>query len=230
MRQWFPAGSRVVILAMSACALALTGCEAVAFFAQGMKPNAVKAIYPIADRATLVLIDDPSNLLTDPTLAGLISDRITADLQQAKAVTQFISQLHVRDLQVQLGTEFHQTPVDRIGQAVGAEQIIHITIESLQVEEGPQLWRPVATVRVKLIDAVESVRRFPPASAAEVQRGTAHLPLGHPVVSEMFYQQQPEGRGGGSIIMRRLADRIGRDVARVFHDHRGRQVGAGFED
>lgn len=218
---------------LTLCALvavsALVGCEGVGILGQAFKPRQ-KALYPIADRPTLVLVDDPTNALGDPSLTGLLAAHVADNLQREKRVTHFVPPENVYALAGEMGEEFEKVPVDEVGRQLGAEQVINVLVESAQMQAQPGMLRPVIALRVKLIDARSGRRLFPPPGDTDVD-DPARSSRGHPVISQLFYRYGPDpNRGEVAQAIRRLAARAGRDVARLFHDHREREPGQRFEE
>lgn len=221
-----PVAMTVLLLA---CAAAAGGCEGVGLFGQAFKPKE-KALYPIADRPTLVLVDDPTNALSDPSLNALMAANVGYHLQRERRVTQLVPPESVYPMASELGKEFATMPVDEVGRRVGAEQVISVLIEGAQIHSQPGVIRPMIAVRVKLIDARSGRRLFPAAGGADVA-DPLRSTRGHPVATQLFYRYGTDpNRGEVMQAVRRLAAKAGRDVARLFHDYREREPGQRFDE
>ena len=133
--------------------------------------------------------------------------------------TQFVPVQRLNALVAEMGDEYEHTAIDRIGRDPGAEQVVHVNVDSLSTGSDPGMLRPVATVTVKVIDAVEGKRLFPVPRPAEGPRG---LRL---TVRSNYRRADNETRGDLVMVVQALAQMVGRDVAYLFYDHRPRQPG-----
>lgn len=207
--------SEILLLAF---ALPLAGCQLVAFVSQGLVSPKVKARFKLDDRPTFVLVDDPNNVLGNPILPNVIANHVGFEIQR-HAITTVIPPDKLHALVATLGSEFYRAPIDRIGREVGAEQVIYVNVQSVQLEADPGLYRPTATVRVQVVDVVKGVRVYPPV--AQAIEDPIAMPYGwDPVTVEMAYQLPGLAtRNDGMVMSRDLAARIGRVVAEIFYDH-----------
>lgn len=211
-----------VVLATSL--LTVVGCGGLTFLTQAAFPEKVKAAHPLADRVTLVMVDDTELRLRDPAVASQVGDRVRYDLQDAKAVRQFVSMQRLNALIAKAGNEYERISIDRVGRDLGAEQVIHVSIDSLQMSSDLGVLRPVATVTVKVIDVAQGIRLFPAPKPAEGPRGVVLT------VQAAYRIKDQESRGDEAIAIQTLAQLIGRDVAWLFYDHLPRQPGEERED
>jgi len=220
----------VVVLAILLL-VSVSGCEVIAFLTQGLVSSKIKAVYPLSDRVTLVLVDDPRGQLGDASLLNQVSTEIGFQLIQEQVLTEVVGLKGLYGLQSRLGEDYQRTPVDRIGRELGAQQVIHVFIESVTLGAQPGLYRPRAVVQVKVIDVEEAKRVFPLASSVQ---GAASGQDHHTVKITMFYRnsegQVVGGAGGAKMAKRALVEPISRDVARLFYDHKPRQPGQPFDD
>ena len=202
------------------------GCNYLAWVVQ-LVPQKTKAAFLLEDRPTLVLVEDPKRAFDDPMIATRISHEITDALAEAKAVSQLIDPSKVDSLIASLGDDYQRVGVDQIGEAVGAQQVVHVHVDWALLYPQPGLYRPAAAVEVKVIDVVGRQRLFP---AAGVPGGDGAALRGQVVKVQMG------PRGGvvpGAATDRaawgQLASRIARDAAWLFYDHYPRQPGEPFE-
>ena len=216
---------RCVALAgvFSAAAVA-GGCGGVPYLVQGLIPQTVKARYLLEDRITLVMIDDPQLLLGDAEISTQLADRVMHDLQEKKVVQQFVPLAQLAALADELGDGYGRTAIDKIGSKLGAQQVIHVNIDSLTAAAAPGMWRPEATVTVKVIDAIQGKRLFPPPQPGAGPRGVSISVQTAPRYSS------DDAKGERMMMMRRLAPLIGRDVAYLFYKHLPRQPGQKREE
>ncbi len=200
--------------------LFLTGCPGPGFVAHVLTgPPKVKARYTLAPRPTLVIVDDAQNALGDPNYPAVVGANVGFHLTQNQALepTQIVSQDHLSSLAVQLGDRYLTTPIDRIGARLKAEQVIYVRVRSVKMQIAGAYYHPVATVEVKVIDAVQGTRLFPKAGGYIDPQTT---PPGLTLSIELQRQTiDPNRRHASSMLARHLAERVGLEVAQVFYDH-----------
>ena len=220
----------LILLATVVFFVTTSGCELVGFVAQAIVPPKIKASYDLADRPTLVLVDDPSGRLGDPTLPHEIANQIAFHLSKESIVSQanLIEPHHLYELKAKLGKDYSRTPVDRIGRELGAQQVIHVYVESVSYTQNPGMYHPIATIHVKVIDAVKSKRLFPPQKTLDDENSslshhTVNISMPHRTMSD-------DGHNAVRHFGRPLVERLGRNVARLFFDHPPRQPGEPFEN
>ena len=236
-------GSRPTAFALLICVLWLgAGCNVVRLVAQAF-PQKTPATYKLADRPTLVLVDDPQRLFDEPTAVRRIAFGINEQLQREKVLQSVVPQEQLASLKVTMADDFAKLGVDQIGRSLKARQVIHVHIVSVKLFTQPGLLEPTGVVDVKVIDTAARKRLFPappgipaarrPADDSTVEQSAPDfsiLPGGHRVTSQLLSRgaDSPD-RAANRLMERRLADRIARDVARLFHDYLPRQPGEPFE-
>lgn len=212
-------GGRLTVLGVMLLAVvSAIGCEGVAFLAS-MGGEKVKARYELPDRPTLVMVEDPDNVMGDPTLSRLIASHVSFHLRENKAVKQeVISQRDLADLANRLDEDYRRMPIDRIGQQLGADQVIHILIDKVDLERAPGVYRPTAFAEVKVIDAAESRRLFPPVRRLDV--GDGHAP-GLRLQTQLHHRTNAnQDASYHAVLMKALAEQMSVEVAQLFYDHR----------
>ena len=210
-----------------ACVVALVlllgsaaGCEVFSWIAQGIAPGKVRAVYTLdAEMPTLVMVDDPDRKLGSRALAAMAATEAGYQLENEEAVQAVIPAQSLVPLMTRLGAEYAKTPIDRIGRELGADQVVHVFVERVVVTPEPTIVRPKAVVRVKVIDAAAGKRLFPSTDQITLSEGGEPVSPGYPLVVELFYRQRADRRGDEAAVRQELARRIGRDVARLFHDY-----------
>ncbi|MEM9420795.1 MAG: hypothetical protein AAGA25_17345, partial [Planctomycetota bacterium] len=103
------------------------------------------------------------------------------------------------------------------GRRLGAEQVIHVKINSARFHVFDTLNRPEASIEVKVIDVVESKRAWPESPALPDPENT---PPGHMIFIKDNYESRDSRYVGDSTpddLARRLADDAGLKVARLFY-------------
>lgn len=210
--------------------LVISGCGVVGFIAHVVSPEQTPAVFEIPVARTAILVDDTNNQLGDPTNTGVIAQRMLFDMIQSKKLLpeQIVDYQFVRDLEAKLGTDFDRTPVDQIGRQLGADQIIHVNIDFVQMSVQPGIIEPKALVTLKLIDANKAVRLFPEPSSISDIDALAMSKRGYRISVELPRSIMMDmDSGTQNLLLRKLAEQIGYDAARVFYEHPHEEDGKG---
>ncbi|MCX5660910.1 MAG: hypothetical protein NTW19_14490 [Planctomycetota bacterium] len=225
-----PRGPRTPLLLAALALLPFcSGCTIFNIFGQVFPPKA-PAIYELPKASTVVLVEDPNNAFPDPALPGVIASRIIYDLKTEGDYKEMVSPEKLHDYMVSKGEAFAKIPLDQIAKDLEAKQIISVVVEYASLNAEPGVYRPAMAVRVKVIDADKSKRLFPALGEAKLVDPSIET-RGYPVTDTMFYQISSEtGRSEASVVMRRQADRLGRNVGWLFYEHKTRQPGDRFEE
>ena len=210
--------SRWIVLAML---LPLAGCQLFGFVGANFLPvEKIKPVYKPIDQKTLVFIDDPRHAAPSPTLLAIVAETAAEQLRREKVIAEFVPHSQLEDLRTS-SEDFESLPIDRIGERLGAQQVIYVLIDGFDSGgDRQELQRPTASARLKVVDVGTGKRLFPALGE-------------HGVGSSLPFEQPPldsESHGRQTAIARRLAQRLGEDIARQFHDHKPREVGSGFKD
>ncbi len=215
MKQFF---SLVLMLTLLA---GLAGCEVLGAAAETVAPSKTKAVYKPQNRVTLILVDDPANRLGNANLTDQIASVVEHELKQNEVITEFVPMRELHLLQQARGKAFDTMSLQDIGRALGAEQVLHVHIEQIDVDTGPGVVQPEAWVRLKFLDVATGRRLFPSDTHA-----AAGPSAGYELHSQMRQSIRPtESAGDRIVLFTRFANHIAGDVARVFYDHLPRQVG-----
>ncbi len=219
-RNWITRGVIVLMLVFSC--VVLTGCEAVGFVAQVITgPEKIPAVYELADRPTVVLVDDPSNLLPDPTLATLLAGRAGESLVENEVVTQVIPPVMVERLRA-AHDDFDKWGIDDVGKQTGAEQVIYVLVQECGSTEDDLIFRPTIIVRVKVIDSATGDRLFPSQTSAIGKDGH---PLKH---TNAYRDMQGASAATRAILMRQLTEGAADALAKLFYTHKAPELGSGL--
>ena len=213
-------------------ALCFSGCGSEGYLSHLINgPDKVPAVYTLEEQPTLILVDDPADLFNDPNIALTVAINIEFNLNQNKVlVGKTIPAREIANLQAKAGDRFKTMPVDQIGRELGAEQVLYVLIDDITMEQVPGVYRPKATVQVKVIDAAAGRRLFPNPPAPN--QPPSDMPVrGHPVVTELHYKGPNQGSQGAlSLLRRQLAEVLGRDIARQFYRWKPPEIGSRFEE
>ncbi len=216
-----PASWRSALLApFLSLITAAAGCVPMGYLASGFDAQQVPARYSLADRPTLVLVDDPAGRFRIPGASAVAAGRIGFDLRERGVLAHVVDQQEVADLTTELGERYGRTPVDAVGRALGAEQVIYVYVDMVSLHQEPGMLRPQAQVYVKVIDAAASRRLFPSSEA-----DTGALDRGYLVAAALPPRTQlADHRTQVPATLTDLADRTGAEVARLFYKHRRDQI------
>lgn len=226
MQRW----TRSVIAAALLAVLCFgTGCELFGPFFEAGKTNPAQYTLP-PDRTTAILVDDPSGLLTDPAMRGVIASRIKFELEQNKVATTVLDPGDIHRLEAELMEDYRTTPTDVIGSKLGADQVISVLIEEFVLRQSPGTFKPEIKARVKVIDVKEAKRLFPPVLADNPEDPTAARKGWRVVTTLRESAPLEQSRSDESLLQQKLSSRLGRDVARLFFKWADRQPGEPFDD
>jgi hypothetical protein len=204
------ATAAILASAFTACVLTiLAGCQLAGVVLSAMPPPDIPARYEIADQPTLIFVDDPADIVPALPLMGQIAHHAGLLLKNEKVVTQIIDPSSVDALRFK-HSDFSTWSVTRVGQELGAKQVIYVMVERFQLVGPDQFYEPVVWMRVKLIDVQSGRRLFPEQDGP-----------GDPVQSAVMLRKTVESGtpGGEQALSRQLAQQAGEDVARVFFKH-----------
>ncbi len=205
------------IVTAGACVVVATacmgGCAILGFVANNVFPEKIKAAYRLPDRPTVIVVDDPLALLDDRAFLVQVAHGVGVELTQQRAVSQVIASERLVKLSARLGDEFGRMPIDHIGRELGAEQVVHVNIESVAVSHA----RMQLLCQVKVIDAVRGVRLFPasvlgPGGPTLRGAGRISVEIAHTAVADVR-------RGERVMVGRDLGRRVSVEVARLFVDY-----------
>ena len=211
---------RVLALLLALCAAAgLSGCELVAYVAQGFADHSIKASYDLADRPTLVMVDDPSDYLGGIGLDRAMASRIGFQLVEEDALTHVIDQDRVVGLATRLAEEYPQPPIDQIGKHLGAEQVVYVYVESRRTQRQAVLVESTVRLRVKVVDVAAGRRLFPRAADMEADP-SIDWSRGLPVeVTLRQSSSEVDSRAEQRQMLARLTEQAAVRVAELFYSH-----------
>lgn len=198
---------------------ALPGCN---IFAAGyltlVGEGDVRKEFKLDDqRKTVVFVDDPSNRIAQRRIRAQIGTEAT-DRMVRKNVAPMIEAnsalaAATRDRYGELQS------VVQIGEAVGAEVVVHVVVEEFSTEVGATALRPSAQMRVWLIDVATQDVLWPPSTD---ERPPGMRPPGFPLAVTQQIEGtvgvDARGRSQLATIQRDLAQRAGEGIAQLFYD------------
>lgn len=198
----------------------VTGCEAIGMVAMAVVPPSKPAVYQIADRPTVIIVDDPNNQLKDPQLALVAAAHCTELFRREKVIAQLIDTDKLTALAIELGDRYAKTSPYDIGKRLGAKQVILVHIFAASMSPEPSMIRPIAEIGVKLFDVDSKERIFPPSSNAT---GTPDRPKteGFHVTKVSLRVKITDVNPGRVELLARqkLAEEIGTEAGLLFFEH-----------
>ncbi|MCC6681512.1 MAG: hypothetical protein IT445_11480 [Phycisphaeraceae bacterium] len=193
-------------------------------------PDKVPAAYTLADRPTLIVVDDPAGRFQDPNLPAVVAVNIEFNIKQNKALeAPIVPARELADMQSKLGDEYARLPIDELGRRLGAEQVIYALIDDVTLQSTSGMYRPTALAQVKVIDATTGKRLFPEAPAVIDPNASTR---GRNVVAQFRGGTSvgADSQGAAVAMRRELAEMLGRDIARLFFKWKPPEIGSRFEE
>jgi hypothetical protein len=216
--------ARVALFALTAVAISIAGCNIVApafYLLHG--PPRTPAAYELEDRPTIVFVDDRANVIdrNSEYLRRRIADTASRILMQKELVMVTIRPQDALALAKRNDRHREVMPVDAIGRAVGAEQIIYV--QMLKFKETPDgvTPRPIAAAQVKVLDVINRTRLFPPAEEMDAYPLNVEMP---PVNTENYASMDSR-----TVILEMLADQTGVELAKLFYEHETKELGGNLD-
>jgi len=199
---------------------AATGCETGALIVAAVQgPETVAPHFQLPDVATLVLVDDPDNLLNNSNLSRQIGATAVHYMKFHKALetAEFIEPKAVARLESRLSKAWSATPIDQIARKLNAKQIIYAKVTDVQTDLTETLYRPRVSLEVKVITA-DAERLWPaPPALVDPQKTTP----GSPLNIRLNFASRASRKIGDATpddLSRRLADEAGLALGRLFYE------------
>ncbi|MBY0113179.1 MAG: hypothetical protein K2Y21_10170 [Phycisphaerales bacterium] len=201
---------------LGAATLWLTGCNIIGpayYFIHG--PEKVPAAFELdRKRTTIVFVDDQNSMLKRRNLRQEIGAAATETIQREKLVDDMLDSRAAIIASTRDRDGEPMSVVD-IGRATKADVVIHVIIDGFTLSQDGVSYAPVAAVRVKIIDAKNDTRLFPPAQ----------LDKGLPVNVTMFEKPSSPPTTSAAVVQaeNELAREVGQTVAELFFEHEVRR-------
>ncbi len=218
-RLFAPARTGVLLALLVIVAANLGGCNIIAplhYVVHG--PAKVDAEHQLADVPTVVFVDDRENVVNPTLFRRVIAEKVSEDLMVRKVLTRTISPHDAMSLVAQHDTNKEVMPIDAIGRAVGAEQIIYIEMVSFTDRVEPHVPRPMGSCRVRVIDVNNRERLYPAGDVEQPFRAVQVAP--REVDPELYRTRATRMR-----INEVLAEEMGDRIAKLFYKHEARELG-----
>ena len=191
----------------------MSGCEIPGYVANVIVgPKKIPAVYEPVNRPIVVFVDDPADRLPSRELGNLLAGRIGEDLVAQGVIEQVIPPIMVERLKA-ANTDFAKWPVDKVGQQVGAQQVLYVLVQDCQITEDNLIYRPTIAVRVKMIDVETGARMFPAAASTLAADG-------QPVVHSTVYRDMAGATASTkAVLMRDLMESAAVTISKLFYKH-----------
>ncbi len=186
----------------------------VMFIASDDRTPAVYELPP--KKATVVIVDDRNSRLPSRTARDKVAETAQKNLLANKAVSGEV--IDSESVQGIMSADRFTRPrsVTALGRAVGAQQVIWVTVDSFSLVEDQVRFLPTATVRVKVIDVEQDKRIFPGPDQAEGHTFTVQI--------RTRSSEPPKNEADRVRAQNELAERIGLRVAEMFYKSKPREA------
>lgn len=222
---WF-----ISVAAMGAILLVAAGCNIVGPVAAVVAgPGTIEAEYRLEDRPTVVFVDDRRNTMNPIALRRVIADRVTEELMRRNLITQMISPTDAMNYAAAHDSARNVIPVDVVGRAVGAEQVIFIEMLGFADQTAEQRSRGVASFQVRVIDVENRQRLFPTSGNGEGNFGSSAPARVMNANTRDISPEMLQSRALRSQVREMLANEVGDRVAKLFYKHEARDLGGRLE-
>lgn len=183
----------------------------------------IPAEYELADRPTVVYVDDRANVIESnaPALRIEIADKLSEELMSHEVLSpeNTISPRDTLALVRNHDRHSELLPIDAIGRLVGAEQVIYIEMLQFVLTPDGVTPRPAAACRVRVIDVNNRERLYP--TMDETQQTSRQIGTQLNEVDDNLFRTSSSRRA----VYGKLADRVGKDIAKLFYRHDSRELG-----
>lgn len=212
-RSWLSPAAALVVAAS-----ALGGCNIAGpayYFIHG--PEKRKAAFELdRKRTTIVFVDDQNSTLKRRNLRNEIAAAATELIQREKLVDDMLDG-RAAIIAATRDRDGEPMSVVEIGRATKAEIVIHVIVDGMTLSRDGVSFSPLASARVKVIDATNDKRLWPPAA----------LEKGAPINVTLFERATNMPSTPAAVVQaeNELAAELGKAVAQIFYEHEVRQPG-----
>jgi hypothetical protein len=213
----------LALLVVAAASAGACNIAAPAFYILHGPPR-TPAVYTLADRPTVIFVDDRANAIPrqPDAMRRLLDDEASRQLMEKKVLSNTIRPQDEISVARRHDRYSDVLSIGAIGEAVGAEQVIYV--QMIEFRETPDGFtpRPQGACEVKVIDVANQARLFPPPDAPTPSHAVRVL---LPAVNEELYKSNP----GRLQIYRTLAGEMGSEIAKLFYEHETKELGGQLE-
>lgn len=203
----------LLLLPFYFCLLTSSGCNVVgAVLAKTAPPPTIKAEYALAKEPTLIMVENFNNPAALRLEADSVAHHLAGEFELHK-VAPVVDRAKADKLRKEKGAEYRKMPLDAIGRAVGAKQVIYVDLQRFEIGQAiaSEQYTGRAEANVRIVDD-SGVVLWPTDTAA-----------GYPVSVKI--EPDPGATAAGDHAARNrlhaaLADRI----AKLFRDWQAEEV------
>lgn len=193
--------------------LSVGGCQqGIAWFvAQFQPPKEYKAEYRLPPgKKVLVFVDDFRRPVGHPPIKEKLTDQINKLLVEHKVAAETMLYDKLDDL-AHSERDFNRMPIPNVGRRLGADLVVYVEIRKFSLKENEQspLWQGQMDVNVKVVDSAAGLL-WPPKDQ----------PGGYPVTYADSKPSEDLSPTYGQVVCDRMAEKLGRKIARLFYDHK----------
>jgi len=150
----------LLLTAVAAACLVLCGCNIVGAFTYLLAPPQIQKAEFTLTRGRLAILIEPARPEDEnPVFTQALYDKLVEIFREKKVNDQVVPLKDVQRLR-QVNPDFDRWPMQRIAQALNAQQLLYIRVERLALRSAGQrpVLEPSVELRVKVIDASASPR------------------------------------------------------------------------
>lgn len=179
-------------------------------------PPKEPARYELPRRKTVVYVDDRANRMTRAALRTAVGEEVGTLLLQQALVPEVISSKDAVAYARRVDSSDKQVSIRKIGEAVGAEQVVYLDIEEYRISADGATPRPAAIVNVKVIDVGSGARLWPDGTDAGERLVVRTREQSLELYNSSAGRRQVEDT---------LAKQVAEDVSKLFYEHEKRELG-----
>ncbi|MGA1466156.1 MAG: hypothetical protein ACO38V_00830 [Phycisphaerales bacterium] len=212
-RRLIARGSLAAVLALvPLVGLPVGGCNIVAPIAYAIEgPGMIDAAFTLEKTRTAILVDDQRTILPRTSLRVELGEAIATRLLDEKAVPEVVS---TRDVIAYVRTNERsgkRLSMEAVAKGLKVDQLIFVEVAQFSLVDENGSPRPTSSAFVRVLDIDGKMRAFPSPEETEGREVQAQL---REISTDLL--RTPSGRRG---VEDQLADRLGRQISRLFYEH-----------
>jgi len=194
--------------------LALGGCAGLGavygiFIDPWVPAPTIKAEHDMSRKKVLIWVDRTADSGQQPQLVRELTEKIAKELKEHKAILDSIDYNTIAQYRY-THLDYADKPRGKIGEALGAEEVIHLTIEQVEIEHeaGKGYYRTALNGTIRVIEAGTDARLWP----ADLSNR-----------SFFVEGQLQEGQGGEFELklVEEMCETAAQQIAPWFYNHKG---------
>ncbi len=172
------------------------------------------AAYELPAKRTAMIVDDRSNRMSRVALRVEIGETVATELLENDVIPEAISTRDSVAYARRSDSAKQPVSIQRIGEALGADQVVFIEVDQFVLSGGSEQGGPEAMALIKVIDITSGTRLWPHAGSEAVQSFIRDIDPSLLTTS-----------AGRREIEDKLAQQLGSDIAKMFYEHERRELG-----